>query len=136
MKSDEQLTAATELWALADQFDQNDETNDPAWDAAIRFAIAACRDRAGFLREQAVRSLSLEKALKQPISVWILTSSYNLYDQMGHYFEGVFFSKPTVQQIKEALDCGDQEANTLHEKGIYSDFDNNKYYLKEEKSNA
>ena len=42
--------------------------------------------------------------------VWVLTSDYNLYDQMGEYFEAVFKDKPTAQQLVDAgMDCQEAE---------------------------
>ncbi len=35
------------------------------------------------------------------MSVWILTSEYNDYDQHGEYFEGIWFSRPLIEQLKE-----------------------------------
>lgn len=36
------------------------------------------------------------------MTVWILTSEYNDYDQHGAYFEAVFLNKPTHQQLTES----------------------------------
>lgn len=36
-------------------------------------------------------------------TVWILTSEYNDYDQHGEYFEAVFETKPTKEQLAEAM---------------------------------
>ena len=32
---------------------------------------------------------------------WLLTSSWNLYDQMGDYFIAAFSTKPTVEELME-----------------------------------
>ncbi len=38
------------------------------------------------------------------MKVWILTSSYNDYDQHGEYFLAAFKDKPTKQQILDHCD--------------------------------
>lgn len=35
------------------------------------------------------------------MTVWILTSEYNDYDQYGEYFVDVFANKPTHQQLTD-----------------------------------
>lgn len=47
------------------------------------------------------------------MDVWILTSEYNDYDQHGEYFEDVFVSKPTVEQIMKRCGCDQQEAERI-----------------------
>lgn len=37
-------------------------------------------------------------------TVWILTSEYNDYDQHGEYFEAVFETKPTKEQLADVMD--------------------------------
>ena len=37
--------------------------------------------------------------------VWIVTSSYNEYDQYGDYFERVFFTIPTKLDIEKIFKC-------------------------------
>ena len=52
-------------------------------------------------------------------TVWILTSEYNEYDQMGEYYEAVFSSKPSTELLaevfkdKELQGLGDSVANAV-----------------------
>lgn len=43
------------------------------------------------------RELDGEIAMK----VWVLTREENQYDQYGEYFDAVFSTKPTVEQVME-----------------------------------
>lgn len=63
--------------------------------------------RAAFARAEAALS-----APQPDSSVWVLTSSYNDYDQHGEYFEAVFKDKPTRESIMEA--CGVPEEDADH----------------------
>lgn len=45
------------------------------------------------------------------IAVWVLTKEYNMYDQFGEYFVGVFGRKPEAEQLME---YGVPENRTSH----------------------
>ena len=37
-------------------------------------------------------------------SLWVLTTSYNMYDQQGEYFVAAWLSKPSAEQIHAVAD--------------------------------
>lgn len=70
-------------------------------------------DHAVTVARSAIARSEAALAAPQPdSSVWVLTSSYNDYDQHGEYFEAVFKDKPTRESIMGT--CGVTEEGADH----------------------
>lgn len=72
--------------------------------------------------------------------VWILTSSYNLYDQQGDYFEAAFKEKPTAEAIakwfeKKGEKITEELAQHIANGGDRQDTEHQWYNLIEEELN-
>lgn len=65
-------------------------------------------------------------------TVWIVTSEYNAYDQYGCYFEAVYFSKPTVEQLMERFSLTEDGATHLFNGGGRIKWEDHWYNLTEE----
>lgn len=56
--------------------------------------------------------------------VWVLTSSYNMYDQQGEYFIACWLEKPTLEQLlKLKLKIHDYQYENILNKGNCGSFE-------------
>lgn len=66
------------------------------------------------------------------MKVWVLTSEFNDYDQHGEYFEAVYASKPTAEQIAEKCRIYIEFADHILNGGGRKDKEYSWYWLREE----
>lgn len=64
-------------------------------------------------------------------SVWVVTSEVNDYNQHGSYLEHVFFTKPTVEDLMNALPINGECAIHILTVGGRKNLENTWYYLTE-----
>lgn len=69
-------------------------------------------------------------------SVWILTDEYNDYDQHGEYFCGVFFEKPTANELIEQGVHPAGVAHVLNGGGRITEWDGRWFFLREVKNES
>lgn len=65
------------------------------------------------------------------MKVWILTKSYNDYNQYGEYFEAVFSKKPTLEDLRKHANFSEVGCNHLLEGGGRIGFEDSWYDLTE-----
>lgn len=61
--------------------------------------------------------------------VWVVTQSYNDYDQHGDYIEMVFSEKPTKELLMEKFQLSEKDAIHLWNGGGRKNIENSWYYL-------
>ena len=59
----------------------------------------------------------------------MITKEYNQYDQYGVYFVAAWTYKPSLEEIKITLSCGDEEAEHILNGGGRQEFDQEWYNL-------
>lgn len=64
------------------------------------------------------------------MKVWVLTREENQYDQFGEYFDAVFSTKPTVEQVTEHVGSKEIAEHVLRSGGRISD-EHTWYFLRE-----
>jgi len=63
--------------------------------------------------------------------MWVITRSINDYNQDGDYFVSVFDHKPSVEELKKLLRCGDEYAKNLENGGGRYDGEGEWHHLTE-----
>lgn len=125
-RTDQQIVDQTEelaVWLLSWGFNRQPETAAPmresahpmaqrCWAAACHIqemltatdpenAVAELDDQAYANDHEATYGEAQREPLTDDLSIWVLTSQYNDYDQHGEYFEAVYVGKPTAEQIQK-----------------------------------
>lgn len=66
------------------------------------------------------------------MKVWILTSEYNDYDQHGEYFEAIYGSKPTAEQLMKDHDMSADDAAHVLSGGGRRNHEHQWFWLREQ----
>jgi hypothetical protein len=66
--------------------------------------------------------------------MYVLTKEYNDYDQHGKYLVAVFDKEPTIENIKNLLECNNEYARHVLEGGGRINYEYDWYYLNKIKS--